>query len=227
VRTPIRIVVSGDALALAALAACNRRDSGVICYDITLPGTVVYLPPIDLLVRDAFGRGQALGDTAVTYHGTDSLVSPGMDTLHLRAGFTQGGTYTVRVRRRFYQDAIVPGVQVASDACGRAVSSPVAVMLQLAPRAPPLRAVQVVGADFLYAPGVQRQLAARFDADPTPTAVAWRSSDTTLARIDAAGLVTARCSTTGGSVTVTALATADTLVHGSATFGVASVRSCP
>jgi hypothetical protein len=102
------------------------------------------------------------------------------------------------------------------------------VTLQLVPGAPPLRAVQVVGADFLYAPGVQRQLAARFDADPTvPTTVTWRSSDTTLARIDGAGLVTARCSTTGGSVAATALAAADTLVRGSATFGVASVRSCP
>jgi hypothetical protein len=86
----------------------------------------------------------------------------------------------------------------------------------------------VFGADFLYAPGVQRQLSARFDADANvATTVNWRLSDTTIARIDVTGLVTAKCSLAGGTDTVTATATVDTTMKAKAVFSVAKVAACP
>jgi hypothetical protein len=201
------------------------------CFQLTMPGSVIYTPPIDLLVRDTRGRGQALGDTAIAYRGTDSAVSDGAmdrDTLHLRAGFQRTGIYTVRVKRRYYQDAIVSGIVVAPGKCGSLLPATVPVTLELLPGAPALRAIQVMGAEFLYAPGRQRQLVARFDAEPSvPTTVVWRLSDTTLARIDGTGLVTAKCSTKGGSITATALATADTFSRGAAAFAVGAATSCP
>jgi len=75
--------------------------------------------------------------------------------------------------------------------------------------------------------GQQRQLSARFDANPgVPTTVTWRVSDANLAQIDASGLITAKCSLAGGTETVTAIATADTTVRGSARFGVQAQTAC-
>jgi hypothetical protein len=223
--TPIATLACGA----LALAACNRdRDMTDPCRPI-VNGVVAYLPAIDLLVRDANGRGIALGDTAVVYVGADSVINQGYDTLHLHAGPPAPGRYTVRVTRKFYRDAVIPEVVVASGTCGGPLTATVPISLQLLPGAPPLRSVAVFGADFLYAPGVQRQLVARVDADAgIPTTVSWRLSDTSAARIDAFGLLTAKCTVVQGVVdTVTATATADPAVKGWAVFSVAHEMSCP
>jgi hypothetical protein len=189
----------------------------------------VYNPGIDLLVRDVAGRGQALGDTAITYRGNDSVITTGFDTLHLQAGFGAPGTYAVRVKRKFYRETVIPGVVVNSGICGGPVVTVVPVTLALVSGAPALRSVVVLGAGFLYAPRAQNQLVARFDADPSvPTTVTWRLSDTTAARIDAGGLVSAKCPVPRSVIdTVTAIATADTMVKGRAVFSVAQQTTCP
>jgi hypothetical protein len=192
-------------------------------------GELFYVRGIDLLVRDANGQGQAHGDTAISYRGTDSVITTGYDTLHLEAGFGAPGTYAVRLRRKFYRETVIPSVVVQSGMCGGPVTTTLPVTLQLAPGAPALRSLAIYGATFLYAPGVQSQAVARFDADPSvPRTVTWRLSDTSAARIDANGLITAKC-TTASNVkdTVTALATIDTTVRATAWFGVARQEVCP
>jgi hypothetical protein len=191
------------------------------------PGVAVYRPGIDVVVRDETGRGEAIGDTSITYRGKDSVMSLGRDTLHLPAGFVVPGTYSVRVKRPFYRDAMIPSVTVATDQCGGPVTQQVALTLQLVPGAPSLRSIAIVGDEFLPAPGARTQLVARFDADATvPTTVSWRLSDSSVAAIDASGLLTAKCTTKSVADTVTAVATADTTVRAHAPFQVASQSSC-
>jgi hypothetical protein len=226
------IAVATSLLALGALvvAACSNKDGDATdpCRPI-VNGLVAYSPAFDLLVRDANGRALALGDTATTYAGTDSVMSTGFDTLHLYAGPPAPGTYTVRVKRKFYRDAIVPNVAVANGTCWGPQTKILPVSLQLAAGAPALRSVAIVGVDFLYTPGLQRQLVAQVDADAgISTAVSWSLSDTNVARIDASGLLTAKCTVVPGVVdTVTAVAAADPTLKARAVFSVARQTSCP
>jgi hypothetical protein len=219
-------------LSLATLGIAAACDSNPTDPDPCLPivnGSLAYLPGIDLVVRDANGNAQALGDTAITYRGTDSLISRGFDTLHVQAGFGAPGTYAVRLKRKFYRETVIPGIVVKAGLCGGPVTTSLPVTIELAPGAPPIRAIQVFGASFLYAPGVQSQAVARFDADPAvPRTVAWRLSDTSAARIDVSGLITAKCTIRPNVTdTITALATVDTMARGTAVFSVAQQGSCP
>jgi len=222
------IVVAVLSVAVGVLvmtAACGGDDRDP-CLP-SAPGVVVYRSGIDLVVRDASGRGEAIGDTSITYRGADSTIAIGSDTLHLPAGFVIPGTYSVRVKRSYYKDAVMPNVTVAADRCGGPVTQQVPVTLQLVPGAPPLRSVAVLGDGFLPSPGATSQLVARFDADPSvPTTVSWRLSDSSVATIDASGLLTAKCTTKILADTVTAVATADTTVRARALFRVASQASC-
>jgi hypothetical protein len=215
-------------LVVGALAACsNGHEEGSSCYGPLINGVVAYSPGIDVLVRDANGRGAAFGTKATVYRGTDSVTTTGTDTLHIRTGFMDAGTFKVRVQRPFYQEVVLPNVVVLSGQCNVVVTS-VPVTIDLQAGAPLIRSITVFGADFIYAPGVQRQLSARFDADPSvPTSVSWRLSDTTLARIDSAGLVTSKCTTVGGADTVTATPRVDTALKATAVFSVARVAACP
>ena len=222
------IIATASIVVTGALVACSSdKHEGESCYSPLINGVVAYSPGIDILVRDANGRGEAFGTTVTVFSATDSIATTGTDTLHIRAGYTAPGTFKVRVRRPFYRDAVLPSVVVVPGQCNVVVTF-VPVTLDLAPGAPPVRSIVVFGADFLYAPGVQRQLSARFDADASvPTSVNWRLSDTTIARIDATGLVTAKCSLAGGGDTVTATATVDTTLKAKAVFSVAKVAACP
>lgn len=213
-------------VSLASLGACDHDNAIVTCFPMSAPGVIIYNPGIDVILRDSFGRGEALGTRVVVYHGADSVVATGIDTLHVNAGYTYGGTFSVRVTRPFYRDTVLTDVNVQQGDCSvKTIQLP--VTLQFANGAPALRSVGVVGADFLSTPGQQRQLTARFDANPgIPTTVIWRVSDNTLAQIDASGLVTAKCSTVGGTETVTAIATADTTARGSARFSVQAQTAC-
>jgi hypothetical protein len=210
----------------AGLVACDHDTAKASCFDMSAPGVLVYVPGIDLVLRDRFGRGEALGTTVIVHNGNDSVVTTGIDTLHVPAGYTYAGTFSVRVTRPFYRDTVLSNVVVQAGDCSvKTLQLP--LTLQLAPGAPSLRSVGVFGADFLSTPGTTRQLTARFDADPgIPTTVSWRVSDAALADINAAGLVTAKCSLAGGTETVTAVATADTTVRGSVNFGVQKQTTC-
>jgi hypothetical protein len=224
VRLAFLIALAPGLLAIAVACSGSMDDP---CLPIA-PGVTVYAPGIDLVVRDAQGRGMALGDTAVTYRGTDSVVTVGFDTLHALAGFGAPGTYAVRLKRPYYRDVVLQSVTVPQGQCGGPVTQQVPVTLELVPGAPALRSVAVFGATFLSAPGATTQLSARFDADPSvPTTVTWRLKDSTVARVDASGLLTAKCTTKIVADTVTAVATVDTTFKGRAPFQVAQQSSCP
>jgi hypothetical protein len=60
-----------------------------------------------------------------------------------------------------------------------------------------------------------------------PTTVTWRLSDTSVAQVNASGLLTAKCTTKIITDTVTALATVDTTVRARTLFQVAQQTSCP
>jgi hypothetical protein len=214
--------------ALASIAACSGSDGDDPCMPVA-PGVVVYRSAIDLVVRDAAGRGEAIMDTSITYRGTDSSIAIGSDTLHLAAGFAMPGSYSVRVKRQFYRDGVVPNVTVPAGQCGGPVVQQVPVTLELAPGAPALRSIAIFPlGGYLLSPGAPHQIVVRFDADPSvPATVVWRLSDSSVATIDPSGLVTAKCTTKAAIDTVTAVATADTTVKARGLFQVAQQASCP
>ena len=225
-----RLIPVAPFLCGAVLAACGE-DQHPVCADISAPGVVIFLPGLDVQVRDAGGQGRALGTTVVVRSAgasTDSAVAVGRDTVHVPAGFSRAGRFDVTLRHPFYRDTLIPNVAVVAGACGGYTVAPVAVTLRLAPGAPPVLSIGVLGREFLPLAGDTARLFAVVDADAGLShAVTWRSADTTLARIDAGGIVTARCTTIGGTDTVTAVSVADTTVRGKAPMVVTKQTSCP
>ncbi|MFL5614073.1 MAG: Ig-like domain-containing protein [Gemmatimonadaceae bacterium] len=223
----MRTLVIGLCFTGAALivAACSKDDHSTTegCGPI-VNGVVVSAPGIDLQVRDPYGRAQAIGTTAVVHPNVASNVN---DTLNILTAYNVTGTFTVTLSRRYYLDATLSPITVTPNGC--VVNSvKVPVVLQLAPGAPKLRALVVVGVDFLGQPGAQAHLVAHFDADPDASqAVTWTVSDATLATVDANGVVTAKCSKSGGTITVTATSVADPTLTSTVTLGVAPATTCP
>lgn len=218
-------------LSLLLFTACtDGRDAHPMCADMTAPGVIIQLPGLDVGIRDAAGRGRALGTRVVVRpagSSTDSVVAIGHDTVRVAAGFGRPGRFDVAVHRPFYRDTVVPNVAVVAGECGYAVTS-LPITLRLAPGAPPVRSVDILGREFLPLAGDTARLTADVDADQgLSRAVTWRSADTTLARVDADGIVTARCTTIGGTDTVTAVSVADTTVRGKAPVVVTKQTSCP
>jgi hypothetical protein len=219
------VIIAG--LGATAALACDSTRGTDPCTPI-VNGVVAYNPAMVLVVRDVNGGAQAYGDTAITYAGPDSSISVGTDSLRMYAGFQSPGTYSVRVKRKFYQDAVVSNIHVASDACGGPVSITVPVTLTLAPGAPALRSLAIIGSTFFGGPLKQNQLAAQFDADASvPHWTIWRLSDTTAARIDMNGLMTSKCLLKARAAdTVFAISAVDTTIRARLPFTVASVPSC-
>ena len=196
-----------------------------------VPGVVVQGPGIDLQVRDPFGRGQAVGTTAVVRRSDGSLTLANVeDTLNILSAYNITGTFTVTLTRPYYKDVTVTNITVkttASNACSVSATK-VPITLELAPGAPPLRALTVLGAAFLDHAGTQASLQPHFDADPgVSTAVTWALNDATLASVDPNGIVTAKCTKSGGTVTVTATSVVDPSITSSVNMGVAPMASCP
>ena len=215
---------------LALLAACDRNPDPRACTDLTMPGLVVQYPGLDVGIRDASGRGQALGSTVVVRPtgGTDSIVTAGRDTVRVLAGFLSAGRFDVAVHKPFYRDTVAANVLVSAGECGGVIATHLPITLRLVPGAPPVRSVGILGGEFLPVPTDKAQLVAVVDADAgLSTAVSWRSKDTTLATVDANGLVSARCTTVGGTDTVTATSVADTSVRGRHPVVVTKQISCP
>lgn len=190
-------------------------------------GVVIFSPGIVLQVRDPFGRGQAIGTTAVIRRADGSTdQSVVRDTLNIDGTSNETGTFSATLSRPYYRDETVANIKVTPNGCGVNTAT-VPVTMQLAPNAPALRSFILLGADFLYQPGVQVHLVPHFDANPdVSTAVTWSVGDTTLATVDANGVVTAKCTKDGGTVKVTATSVADTTMSASVNIGVAGA-SCP
>ena len=215
---------------LSLLAACDQKPERQACTDLTTPGLVVQNPGLDVGIRDASGRGGALGSTVVVRPAgaTDSIVTAGRDTVRVLAGFLSAGRFDVTVRKPFYRDTLAANVLVSAGECGGVIATHLPITLRLAPGAPPVRSVGILGNEFLPLATDKAQLVAVVDADAgLSTAVTWRSRDTTLATVDANGLVSARCTTAGGTDTVTATSVADTSVRGKHPIVVTKQVSCP
>lgn len=223
-RAELLAALSVIAGAVAMACSMDTTDNG--CH-MPAPGVIIAAPGIDVQVRDPFGRGQAIGTTVVV-RASDNSTRPYTveDTLHIFSAFNTAGTYQITVDRPYYKEATIAKVVVTPNGC--AVNETIApVTLQLAAGAPPLRALVLLGADFLAQPGATVHLVPHFDADPSvSTDVTWKVNNTALATVDANGVVTAKCSTAGGTVTVTATAVADGVTSASVNLGVAPAV-CP
>src|SRR5690348_14971800 len=131
-----------------------------------VPGVVVQGPGIDLQVRDPFGRGQAIGTTAAVTR-SDGFVAgvDVQDTLNILAVYGSEGTFTVTLTRPYYADVSVYPIAVSLGPDGCVTVKKIPVTLQLAANAPPVRAITILGADFLDHAGAQVQLVPHFDAN--------------------------------------------------------------
>lgn len=148
------------------------------------------------------------------------------DSLTLDAN-VPAGTYSVRLAKPAYRDTTIANVVVMAGDCNLVQTTKLAVTLQPLDSATSVRSVGVAGTTFLATPGSRAQLVAIVDADSGLShAVTWRLSDTTMATVDRSGLVTAKCSMSGGTETVTATSVANGAVGASATFGVGAAESC-
>lgn len=215
---------------MAAVAACahdGRAPMGCGMTPMVDPGILI-IPGIDLKVRDPYGRAQAIGTTyfVQTNTGTDSATWSA-DTLDIYTAFDQTGTFNVTLRRPYYRDKTIDNIVVTANDCGLKLTT-VPVGLVLAPGAPPLRSVIILGAMFLDRPGAQGKLVPHFDADPgVSTAMTWQVNDTALTTVDANGVVTAKCTKDGGAVKVTGTAVADGKTSAYLWISVARSSSCP
>jgi hypothetical protein len=221
------VATVGIVAVIAAVVGCgNSRDVGLKCADITVPGIAISVPGIQLAIRNRTGQAIALG-TDVSASGTSTFTFPGFPDSLESSIYAFAGTYTVRVSKHFYRDTTLSNIVVVAGDCGKVQTTKAAVVLQTVPGAPPVRSITVFGTQFLPMPGNQARAVAIVDADSgVSTAVTFRLSDTTMARVDPSGLVTAKCSVRGGVDTLTVTSVADPTLHGLALFGIGVSASC-
>src|SRR5256885_324393 len=178
----MRSWIVGCAIIVIAIACSSEETTTEQGCNMPVPGVVISAPGIDLQVRDPFGRAQAIGTTAVVRRSDSAPVEAFVnDTLNIYSAINVSGTFTVTVHRPYYIDATVGNIVVTPHGCV-VNQTKVPVVLQLAPGAPALRSLVIVGAEFLGQPGAQAHLVAHFDANPdVSNAVTWQVSDATLA----------------------------------------------
>ncbi|MGH7616357.1 MAG: Ig-like domain-containing protein, partial [Gemmatimonadaceae bacterium] len=200
------VVILG--VTLGVCVACARDTHGGVgirCGDITVPGTVVSPAGIQLTLRNRFGAPVAAGASIVALNGNGAAISSfSSDSLTATIYGTAVGTYTAQISKPFYRDTTLANVAVLPGECpGIVQTTKQAVVLTISAGAPPVRSVAVFGTTFLATGGSQAHLVALVDADSgVSRAVTWRVSDTTMAKIDQSGLLTAKCSLRGGADTV-------------------------
>jgi hypothetical protein len=127
---------------------------------------------------------------------------------------------TVRVEKPWYHSVIVPDVRMQTDRCGLVATARVPVQLKLLPDAPAIRSLYV-GRRGLFGSGPrQSRLAAVLDAVPgVSDSVTWSSSDTTVAVVDARGVMTILCRKTYRAAFIRATLVADTTIRDSLVMG--------
>ena len=224
-RSTLAWLISIVSTILVSLTACGGAADDA-CTPI-VAGVVISDGAIDVSIRNRAGRGEAIGAVVTASTASGSVSGRLGDTVHVFVG-NGPGPFQVHVSKPFYRDTTISNVVAAGGTCGFGNTIALPVTIGLAAGAPPMRSVALLGAGFLATPGSQLHLVPYVDADPgVSTAVTWQISDTTLARVDAAGTVTAKCSVHGGADTVTATSVTDPTVRGQAPIGVGAAASCP
>ncbi|MES2179961.1 MAG: hypothetical protein V4550_19020 [Gemmatimonadota bacterium] len=218
--TVIAVVLTIGAL---GATACGITGSDGDCI-------LVGYMPLNVTIRNAAGRGLALGATVFAIDGPRRVAyREAYDTLTISPiDLTGGPRYDVLVSKPYYNDTLVSGVQTFNGACGRTEAQgyhvvQLPITLSLAPNAPPVRSLFLLGGNLILdrsSSGINTPRVIRpfLDADPGfPQGVVWRiTGDTASVNFDySAGTITYRCRPTTGFLKVVARATADTSVFGS------------
>jgi hypothetical protein len=224
----IKLLTLASSAAIIVAGCGNDGVSDGGCHDLMVsPGTVVLQPGVQIAIRNS--QGQSIAQSAHVYAlngGPPPAVSRLADSLSLDV-YVSSGTYSLGLSAPFYRDTTLANVRVLSGDCGTIQTTRLNLVLQTVADAPPVRSVALFGADFLTAAGSQARMVAIVDADAGVShALAWRVSDTTMATIDQAGLVTSKCSIHGGVDTVTATSIVDPNVSGRTVVGIGASGSC-
>lgn len=204
-------LIAAAAAGVAVLAACKEP--------LLPPSTIGTCtsegwPSVIAEVRDTSARRAAHGATMIIRDGAfaDTAGPVSVDGLVLGAGNRRAGTYTVTISKPYYRDAVITSVNVPAGECGALRPVTVYATLALQPGAPPVRSVTVLssGTIGLGLPNLTVPLRVHVDAAAgVDTAVAWTSSDTTIATVSPSGVVTSRCVRAAGGTWITATSVAD------------------
>lgn len=179
-------------------------------------------PSVVVRVRDPGGRPAAFGTTIVIQEGgfKDSVDGShaAFSDVAVGAGERRPGTYEVRLYKAGYKPIVLHDVKAPGDTiCRYATPSDIRnVTLELLPNAAPVRSIVVLPPAMGFGlPNLTEQMRAIVDADSgVATEVRWSSSDTTVAKVSASGLVRSQCRTTPGEAVITASAVADPRIYG-------------
>ena len=179
------------------------------------------VPAVAVHIRTEDGAPAAAGARVIVDDRDTSWSTPFRDAVIIFAdGYYPNPRVTVRVEKRWYHTVIVPDVRLQTDRCGLVATTRVPVQLKLLPDAPAIRSLYV-GRRGLFAEGRHRSnLGLVLDALPgVSDSVIWSSSDTTVAVVDAQGVMTTRCRKTYRSAFIRATLVADTTIRDSLVMG--------
>ena len=201
--------------ASAQAQATARGDSvSTVCARGGVPAVAVH-------IRTEDGAPAAAGARVIVDDRDTSWSTPVRDAVIIFAdGYYAKRRVTVRVEKPWYHTVIVPDVRLQTDRCGLVATTRVPVQLKLLPDAPAIRSLYV-GRRGLFASGRFRsRLGAVLDAVPgVSDSVTWSSSDTTVAVVDAQGVMTTLCRKTYREAFIRATLVADTTIRDSLVMG--------
>src|SRR5437899_8117994 len=172
-------------------------------------------------IRTEDGVPAAAGARVILDGRDTAWSSPVSDAVVIHVGDDYAKRHvTVRIDKPWYHTIVLPDVPVEVDRCGVVATTPVPVQLTLRQDAPAIRSLYV-GRRGLFAGGRSNsQLRAVLDAVPgISDSVIWSSSDTTVAVVDARGIMTTRCRKTYREAFMRATLVADTTIRDSLVMG--------
>jgi hypothetical protein len=179
------------------------------------------MPAVAVQIRTTDGAPAAAGARVILDDRDTAWSTPVRDAVIIHVGDDYAKRHvTVRVDKPWYHPVVLPDVPVKVDECGVVATTLVPVQLTLRQDAPAIRSLYV-GRRGLFAGGRFRsRLGAVLDAVPgVSDSVIWSSSDTTVAVVDAQGIMTTRCRKTYRSAFMRATLVADTTVRDSLVMG--------
>ena len=205
------LIHSFGGVLVAVASACARPP--MVCARGGVPAVAV-----DIRTED--GAPAAAGTRVIVDDRDTSWSMPVRDAVIIFADYDAKRRVTVRVEKPWYHTVIVPDVRLQTDRCGLVATTRVPVQLKLLPDAPAIRSLYV-GRRGLFASGRFRsRLGAVLDAVPgVSDSVTWSSSDTTVAVVDAQGVMTTLCRRTYREAFIRATLVADTTIRDSLVMG--------